>query len=384
MALEQRMVLSAMLLPNGTLMVRGSNAADTIVIDERAEDGAVALTGVPGVADGQVFEGVRFVKVFGRLGNDKIVVSGSPKAENGSLLDFRLLGQGGNDILHGGPGDDDIRGGNGADQVEGRGGDDTVRGGNGSDVILGHMGNDRLIAHRGHDTLLGGPGDDVLVGNSGRDRIRGGSGDDTIRGGSGDDDLFGGPGADSMTGHSGRDLFRGRSSEFTDFNERDAFHSPVIGTSNEGLAYLNNGFWDEVEAQVGEGDLSSETVRALDSLQLLRARVAGERLAFDQAFAALTPQERAEAREAFGGIVDDFLADIEDNPGDLTSVRLLEFQVNVRDEFPGEVRDEFDDYVEEMIELPNQVSDLGDAMDDLQDDGLAGPYLMEFNRLFEF
>jgi len=249
---------------------------------------------------------------------------------------------------------------------------------------MGQRGNDRLEAANGTDALLGGPGNDVLFGGNGSDLLRGGAGDDDLSGGNGPDDLFGGEGDDDLVGGSSRDLLRGPIAEHDDFNEEDAFHSPLIGTGNQGLVVLSDQFWMDVAGQAGEGDLSGDSVRALDSLQLIRARAADERLEFDQAFAQLTPQQREEARVSFGGIIDDFLQDIAGTPSDLSSARLLEFQLNVRDEFPDDVRDEFDDYMEAMIELNDQVSDLGDAMDSLQESSREGPYMTEFARLFEF
>lgn len=147
---------------------------------------------------------------------------------------------------------------------------------------------------------------------------------------------------------------------------------------------LSPALWTDVDAQTGEGDLSGDAERALDSLQLITARTSEEMLEFNLAFAELTPEERADARDEFGGIIDDFLDDIEENPSGLDSARLLLLKTNVRDEFPDEVRDEFDDYIDAMIELEDQVADLGDAMDDLQADGFGEPYLTEFGLLFVF
>lgn len=383
-SLETRTVLSATLLSDGTLLVVGSLQGDNMVVAAESGNGRVRLTGVPGVNAGTVFENVQRVRILGDQGNDRIAVQGSARALNGSRLRFTILGGNGSDTLIGGPASDELRGGNGGDSLFGRSGADLLLGGNAGDLLSGQRGNDRLEGANGTDALLGGPGNDALIGGNGNDLLRGGAGEDDLFGGLGEDDLFGGAGDDDLLGGSERDLLRGPITEQDDFNSEDAFHSPLIGTANQGLVVLSDQFWMDVAGQAGEGDLSGDSVRALDSLQLIRARVADERLEFDQAFAQLTPQEREEAREAFGGIVDDFLDDIAGTPSDLSSARLLEFQLNVRDEFPDEVRDEFDDYMDAMIELNDQVSDLGDAMDSLQESSREGPYMTEFARLFEF
>lgn len=383
-SLESRTVLSATLMVDGTLLLVGSAQADTIVIEARPADGRVAITGIPDVANGTIFDNVRRVQVEAGSGNDSVSVLGSAKSLDGAKMRFTMFGGNGNDTLSGSGAVDDLRGGNGGDTIFGKGGADLISGGNGGDFLAGQRGNDLIEGGNARDTLLGGPNNDVLVGGNGDDLLRGGGGEDTLRAGFGEDDLFGGRGEDDLFGNADRDLLRGPSSEFEDFNDTDAFHSPVVGTSNQGLAELSDQFWLDVAAQAGEGDLAEDSVRALDSLQLIRARVADERLEFDQAFAQLTPQERADARAAFGGIFDDFLADIQGTPGDLSSGRLLELQANVRDEFPSDVRGEFDDYIEEMIQLNDQVSDLGDSMDSLQDRGLEAPYMTAFGTLFDF
>lgn len=383
-SLETRTVLSASLLSDGTLLIIGSQQGDQITVAAQSGNGRVSLTGVPDVASGTVFDNVQRVRILGQQGNDVIRGQGNSRALDGTRLRFTILGGNGNDTIIGGPAADDLQGGNGGDSIFGRNGADFLRGGNAADLLSGQRGNDRLEGDNGRDALLGGPGNDALFGGNGNDLLRGGAGDDDLVGGNGEDDLFGGDGDDDLLGGAERDLLRGPIAEQNDFNSEDAFHSPLIGTANQGLVVLSDQFWMDVANQAGEGDLTGDSVRALDSLQLIRARVADERLEFDQEFAQLTPQRRAEAREAFGGIIDDFLDDIAGNPGDLTSARLLEFQLNARDEFPDEVRDEFDDYMEAMIELNDQVSDLGDAMDSLQGSGREGPFMTEFARLFEF
>lgn len=82
-------------------------------------------------------------------------------------------------------------------------------------VALGHaannaagtMVNDRLFGQGGNDILRGGWGNDLLDGGSGNDTIFGGLGADALRGGPGRDRLFGDVGPDALAGGAGADIF---------------------------------------------------------------------------------------------------------------------------------------------------------------------------------
>ena len=82
---------------------------------------------------------------------------GSNMADNlaGDSRDNNIRGQGGNDMLFGGPG----------------GGNDMLRGEGGNDMLFGGRGNDQLFGGRGNDKLYGGPGEDNLEGGHGSDTI---------------------------------------------------------------------------------------------------------------------------------------------------------------------------------------------------------------------
>jgi Ca2+-binding RTX toxin-like protein len=133
---------------NGTLMVSGDGASDTITLS--AVGGQLALNGtaVAGAnADGSVD-----VVVDGGDGRD--VVDGSALA----VAQYKSL------TVHGGAGDD------------------VITGGAGNDHLLGDDGNDRVIGFRGADDLEGGNGNDVLVWNNGdgSDVADGDAGADTV------------------------------------------------------------------------------------------------------------------------------------------------------------------------------------------------------------
>jgi VCBS repeat-containing protein len=78
-------------------------------------------------------------------------------------------------------------------------------GGNGNDTLTGGAGADLIFGQNGNDTLSGGDGNDLLCGGNGNDILSGGAGDDSLFGASGDDRLTGGPGADRFSGGIGND-----------------------------------------------------------------------------------------------------------------------------------------------------------------------------------
>jgi Ca2+-binding RTX toxin-like protein len=153
-------------------------------------------------------------------------------------------GDGGNDLIYGGPGDDAVFGGSGQDTIfgfagqdhlYGDSGNDEIHGGAGNDVLYGRDGSDRLFGEAGndlvygeagfdilfgdfdavddvnggHDTLYGGNDADVLYGGAGNDRLEGGSGDDALYAMSGNDSLYGNAGRDHLNGGAGNDRLDG-------------------------------------------------------------------------------------------------------------------------------------------------------------------------------
>jgi Ca2+-binding RTX toxin-like protein len=82
--------------------------------------------------------------------NDNFTGGGGTSATN-----FRLIGNGGNDILTGSGSNDTLKGGGGKDTLRGSGGDDT---------LLGAAANDKLFGGNGDDVGKGGKGKDVCKG----------------------------------------------------------------------------------------------------------------------------------------------------------------------------------------------------------------------------
>jgi len=105
-----------------------------------------------------------FIRMFGRGGQDRIVVAGE-QSEG-----------------HGGPDMDFVT--NGA-------GDQYLYGDEGNDILIASGGDDQLYGGEDHDALQGGLDADYLTGDAGNDVASGGFGADVIEGGEGNDFLFG-------------------------------------------------------------------------------------------------------------------------------------------------------------------------------------------------
>jgi Ca2+-binding RTX toxin-like protein len=145
-------------------------------------------------------------------------------------LPTTFIGDGGNDLINGGPLDDQVDGQQGDDTLNGNGGNDTFNYEKGEDTVDGGDGKDTITYAASPsavsvrlDNTLGddGPGGedlllrlenvigsdfaDTLVGNEVRNILRGRAGDDTLRGRDGDDFLDGQGGGDDMAGESGLD-----------------------------------------------------------------------------------------------------------------------------------------------------------------------------------
>ena len=112
-------------------------------------------------------------------------------------------GNGGNDLLEGGPGADELDGGAGVDTASYQGSDAGV-------VVrlkenTGEKGHAEGDTFTGIENVRGSAYNDGLVGDNGANYLAGGEGNDGLWGGAGDDTLEGGAGADRLYGGSGTD-----------------------------------------------------------------------------------------------------------------------------------------------------------------------------------
>lgn len=178
----------------GSLYVNGSPGNDqimlTVVGDPSTQSATVTVKSGHGrQAASRTFDGVKYLKVSGNDGNDRITLTGT------NMLDFwtglYINGNAGNDRItvtkydgnfcaYGDDGNDIID----ASKAFAR---FAISGRASYHYFEGGAGNDRLIASTNGDTMLGNSGDDVLIGGVGNDYLNGGSGRNVLYGGAGND-----------------------------------------------------------------------------------------------------------------------------------------------------------------------------------------------------
>jgi Ca2+-binding RTX toxin-like protein len=214
--LEARTLLAssfAELSDDGTLTVRGNEAANHIIIGEEFNNlSGLLFIGIalgPDTLDQQYdhypVADIRRIEVFAGDGDD-VVDCVAPHLPFPSglepLVSFGIFIGGGDgndrvtagvrsDLIVLGVGNDWVWGGDGSDSISGGDGDDTINGGAQKDHLDGGIGNDRLNGNGGHDRLFGGPNADRLFGYDGNDVLDGGSSNDRLEGGGGADIMYG-------------------------------------------------------------------------------------------------------------------------------------------------------------------------------------------------
>lgn len=233
-SLEARMLLSAS-LTRSVLNVTGTSKNDVIVVGRDPADAGKYLVTMNGKSSRFARKSVRFIRVDGGDGNDKITISDKAGTVTGRVT---LSGSAGNDTItagataaniSGGDGNDVLVGGAGSDFIDGGAGDDFVRGGAGNDRITGDDGDDQMYGDAGNDTLLGGAGNDILGGDDedtlnfvgktpaldvfGNDSLDGGDGDDWLLGGVATKSIVDKAGTDTMTGGLGNDVIDARGTD---------------------------------------------------------------------------------------------------------------------------------------------------------------------------
>ena len=166
---------------DGVHVAAGTSGDDLIEVVRQEGRFHVSVNGRVGKA---VSEDVLALEIYGRGGDDRIVLDDQPLAIPvvfggagddtlvGSSGSDMLLGGGGFDLIDGGAGDDWLDGGANGDSIFARAGDDILRGGRGPDVLRGEGGDDTIVADKTgeKDTITGGAGRDEAF----ADKIRGG------------------------------------------------------------------------------------------------------------------------------------------------------------------------------------------------------------------
>lgn len=205
--LENRKLFAAF-ISGGTLVVNGSDLADTIRITTSTTTSGTQMLGVQITNSSGNFytsflrSSVLRINVFARGGSDYVLV-------NSAGLPDTIFGGAGSDTLVGGTANDVIYGGSEADTLQGMLGNDSLYGESGNDDLRGDSGDDFLYGGEGRDTLEGSTGNDMLNGMVGNDTLRGGDNSDTLYGDLGNDQLLGGYGADLLNGNEGDDWVYG-------------------------------------------------------------------------------------------------------------------------------------------------------------------------------
>ena len=180
---------------NGTLVITGTDSADTIGITLSEGNVRVRRNGKT-----RLFPAADVLRldIQGLGGNDVIDWSGTSipgrcdagtgndTVDCGAANDMVTAGAG-KDVVNGGAGDDQLNGNGSPDQLFGGAGNDYLRGGDGDDNLDGGGGVDHLYGMAGDDTLAGGTGNDKLYADIGDDHLDGGKGADIIDGGDGND-----------------------------------------------------------------------------------------------------------------------------------------------------------------------------------------------------
>ncbi len=183
--LEPRVLLSAT-LDTGGVVVQGTDAADSIVVQVDPTDESLIQVQVNNEVTTHPIEEVNRIRINAGAGDDTISVDlPESLAEIHSIVlggdgNDQITTSNGRDFVFGGQGDDQIDTGNGKDRVVGGEGDDQINGGAGNDGLFGGSGDDTINGNAGDDRLIGGDGDDVIDGGEGADRIADRQGENTI------------------------------------------------------------------------------------------------------------------------------------------------------------------------------------------------------------
>ena len=264
--LEDRRLLSSVVLSNGVLMVSGNaGTANELVVQRSGSTNLFAYAN--NVNKKVALSSVKSVKFFGGSRDDDIFLASDLKinaeAKGGAGNDTIRLGLG-NDYADGGDGNDRIWTREGNDKAVGGNGDDELKGDAGNDALDGGAGNDNIDGGHGDDTVVGGAGNDSLIGNYGNDKIDAGDGNDKLRADAGNDSLVGGAGNDTLTGGSGADFVDGGTGTniYTDLRAEDK----VPYGSSHGTPGGGNGGDDDGQVPVGITDNDAVIVgKASDS-----------------------------------------------------------------------------------------------------------------------
>jgi hypothetical protein len=134
--------LSAHLANDGSLIVVGSTADDTITLNNVGGKMRMVTVKFGSAVYGTFTVGANGrIVIAGMSGNDNIQIAGGILVQS---------------VLYGGPGNDRIKGGGGRNVVVGCEGDDALYASNLGDVLVGGAGSDRIVGGNGNDVIIAG------------------------------------------------------------------------------------------------------------------------------------------------------------------------------------------------------------------------------------
>ena len=253
---------------NGTLVIAGTNQADTIQVGPGA-DPTTLFVDFGGQATPLHFDRATFTAISVSLGSGDDTFTAS--TVRGNVTEpLTIDGGNGADAITGGAGNDNIVGGNG---------DDTLLGGTGNDVVVGGEGVDTVDGQRGTDTEILGRGDDVAIWlpGEGNDVIDGGLGFDTL-------DFVGAAGAEkfALSAEGTGDLFtRDLGNIRMDMNGVEGLDLAALGGADSVTLHdvhgtdLTSAAVDLSVGGAGDGQQDSVVVEGTDGADNVQVSAAG-------------------------------------------------------------------------------------------------------------
>lgn len=146
-------------------------------------------------------------------------------------------------------------------RLDGDSGNDVIKGSQVRDVITGNSGNDQICGNGGNDDIDGGWGADIICGGDGNDVIRGSAGSDILLGGNGDDRIYAGAGADLLDGGPGRDYLdakqfieTARDKIFRDSTDTVQYTKGIFGIGRDTVIWGASGMSCPCEGGSGDDD----------------------------------------------------------------------------------------------------------------------------------
>ena len=264
----RRLLASASLGANNTLVILGSGDSETIEVNQLS-NGLVAVTGdADRFTPGSGAQQFNKITIDGVGGNDLITIFGGV-----TYTAATIRGGSGNDFITGGSGADLIVGDGGIDgaNYSGRPATSPLR------ISLDLAANDGRSTGEGDNVqteeVFGGAGNDTITGSPGDDFINGGGGADSISGNGGNDEIVGSVGSDKLFGNEGDDALYAKNSDV----------DTVSGGTGPGTSDFDLAEVDSIDTSGGTSSIAS-TSTILARLSALQAALADDASVLDPTY----------------------------------------------------------------------------------------------------